>query len=177
MIALDLEIPDVKVFTPDIYEDDRGYFFESFRASWLPGVEFVQDNQSLSSKNTLRGLHYQLENPQGKLVRVIKGAVFDIAVDLRRSSDHFGRWIGRTLTQRNREIFWVPPGFAHGFLVLTDRAEFVYKCTNYYTPGDEYTIAWDDPTLGIDWPTETLPPVLSDKDRNAPTFEDCPIYP
>ena len=177
MIAVDLEIPDVKVFTPDIYEDDRGYFFESFRASWLPGVEFVQDNQSLSSKNTLRGLHYQLENPQGKLVRVIKGAVFDIAVDLRRSSDHFGRWIGRILTQRNREIFWVPPGFAHGFLVLTDRAEFVYKCTNYYTPGDEYTIAWDDPTLGIDWPTEALPPVLSDKDRNAPTFEDCPTYP
>ena len=177
MIAVDLEIPDVKVFTPDVYEDDRGYFFESFRASWLPGVEFVQDNQSLSSKNTLRGLHYQLENPQGKLVRVVKGAVFDIAVDLRRSSDHFGRWIGRILTQRNREIFWVPPGFAHGFLVLTDRAEFVYKCTNYYTPGDEYTIAWDDPTLGIDWPTEALPPVLSDKDRNAPTFEDCPTYP
>ena len=177
MIKLDLEIGDAKVFIPDIYEDDRGSFFESFRASWLPGVEFVQDNQSFSSKKTLRGLHYQLVNPQGKLVRVIQGAVFDVAVDLRRSSDHYGLWIGRTLSQQNREIMWVPPGFAHGFLVLTDRAEFAYKCTNYYTPGDEYIIAWDDPTLAIDWPAEALPPILSDKDRNAATIEDCPTYP
>ena len=177
MIKLDLEILDAKVFVPDVYEDDRGCFFESFRASWLPGVEFVQDNQSLSSKNTLRGLHYQLANPQGKLVRVIEGAVFDVAVDLRRSSDHFGRWIGRTLSQQNREILWVPPGFAHGFLVLTDRAEFVYKCTNYYTPGDEYVVAWDDPNLAIQWPADAMPPILSDKDRNAATIKDCPTYP
>ena len=177
MIVLHTGIEDVKVFTPNIYEDGRGYFFESFRANWLNADEFVQDNQSLSSKNTLRGLHYQLPNPQGKLVRVIKGAVFDVAVDLRRSSEYFGQWVGRTLTEENREIFWVPPGFAHGFLVLTDRAEFVYKCTAYYAPEDEHTVAWNDPVLGIDWPIESLQPNLSDKDKQAVSFKDCLTYP
>ena len=177
MIVAEMEIPEVKVFTPDIHEDDRGYFFESFRSSWIPDVEFVQDNQSMSSKNTLRGLHYQLANPQGKLVRVTKGTVFDVAVDLRRSSNHFGKWVSRILSQENQEIFWIPPGFAHGFLVLTELAEFVYKCTRYYSPGDQYVIAWDDPTLGIDWPKEAMPPVLSDKDMHAAAFKDCPAYP
>ena len=177
MIALNMKIPDVKVFVPDIHEDKRGYFYESFRANWLPSVEFVQDNHSLSSKKTLRGLHYQLKNPQGKLVRVIRGAVFDVAVDLRKSSEFFGKWIGRTLSQENREIFWVPPGFAHGFLVLTDHAEFVYKCTSYYAPEDEHTLAWSDPEVGIDWPGDSLPPILSDKDKNAVSFKNCPAYP
>jgi dTDP-4-dehydrorhamnose 3,5-epimerase len=177
MNEIELEIPGVKVFTPRVFEDDRGYLFESFRGSWLPDVEFVQDNQSKSTKGTLRGLHYQLENPQGKLVRVIQGAVYDVAVDLRKSSPHFGQWIGRVLSAENKEIFWIPPGFAHGFLVLSDTAEFVYKCTDYYAPGDEYGVRWDDEQLNIDWPAEALPPTLSDKDAKAPSLQDAAYYP
>ena len=177
MNELDLEIPGVKLFTPRIFNDDRGSFFESFRSTWLPGEDFVQDNQSKSSRNTLRGLHYQLENPQGKLVRVIEGSVFDVAVDIRKSSNHFGQWIGRVLSAENKEIFWIPPGFAHGFLVLSDTAEFVYKCTDYYTPGDEYGIRWNDPQLAIDWPEHALPPHLSEKDEAAPLLKDAALYP
>ena len=172
----ELEIPGVKLFTPRMFKDDRGHFFESFRSSWLPGFEFVQDNQSFSSKNTLRGLHYQLEHPQGKLVRVIQGAVYDVAVDLRQSSPHFGRSIGRVLSAENREILWIPPGFAHGFLVLTETAEFVYKCTDYYAQGDEYGVYWNDPALGIDWPTEGVSPILSEKDEKAPHLEDAATF-
>ena len=176
MNALELELPGVKVFTPRVFDDPRGYLFESFRASWLPGHDFVQDNHSRSARGTLRGLHYQLKNPQGKLVRVIRGEVFDVAVDIRRSSPHFGKWIARVLSEQNKEIFWVPPGFAHGFLVLSEEAEFVYKCTDYYAPGDEYAIRWDDPDLGIDWPADALPPLLSDKDAAAPLLRDARVY-
>ena len=176
MNMTELEIPGVRVFTPRVFEDDRGFLFESFRSSWLPDVEFVQDNHSRSSKNTLRGLHYQLENPQGKLVRVVQGEVFDIAVDIRQSSPTFGQSVGRILSAENREIFWIPPGFAHGFLVLSETADFVYKCTNYYPPGDEYAIRWDDPELNIAWPTEALPPRLSDKDSIAPLLSEARLF-
>lgn len=176
MNEIELEIPGVKVFMPRVFEDDRGFLFESFRASWIPGQDFVQDNHSRSTKGTLRGLHYQLANPQGKLVRVVNGRVYDVAVDIRRSSPTFGRWIGRILSSENKEMFWVPPGFAHGFLVLSDEADFVYKCTDYYAPGDEYAIRWDDPELAIDWPADGLPPQLSDKDSMAPLFKDAVYF-
>ena len=177
MNELDLEIEGVKVFTPRVFNDDRGYLFESFRSSWLPGVEFVQDNQSRSTQGALRGLHYQHEHSQGKLVRVVRGEVFDVAVDLRQSSPTFGQWIGRILNEQNKELFWVPPGFAHGFLVLSDVADFVYKCTDYYTPGDEYAIRWDDPDLAIDWPLEGITPNLSEKDADAPLLKDAKLFP
>jgi len=176
MIETAFDIPGVKVFSPRVFDDERGYLFESFRSSWLPGYDLVQDNHSKSTRSTLRGLHYQLENPQGKLVRVIKGSVYDVAVDIRRSSPTFGQWIARVLSAENREIFWVPPGFAHGFLVLSEEAEFVYKCTDYYAPGDEYGIRWDDPELGIDWPAEALPPLLSEKDMAAPALKVASVY-
>lgn len=177
MIEEELAIPGVKVFKPAVFQDERGHFLESFRGTWLPGVEFVQDNESRSVKSTLRGLHYQLENPQGKLVRVIEGAVFDVAVDMRESSATVGQWVGRTLSAENKEIFWVPPGFAHGFLVLSDTALFVYKCSNnYYTPGDEHAVRWDDPDLGISWPETALPPLLSAKDADAPLLKDARKY-
>ena len=176
MNELNLEIDGVKVFTPRVFNDDRGYLFESFRSSWLPGFDFVQDNQSHSTKGTLRGLHYQYENPQGKLVSVVRGAVYDVAVDIRRSSSTFGRWVGRVLTEQNKELFWIPPGFAHGFLVLSDEAEFVYKCTNYYTPGDEYAIHWDDPDLAIEWPLDLTTPNLSEKDAKAPLLRAAKIF-
>ena len=177
MIEEQLEIPDVKVFRPRVFEDDRGHFFESFRSSWLPNVEFVQDNQSQSVKKTLRGLHYQFESPQGKLVRVVDGVVFDVAVDIRQSSPHFGQAVSRVLSAENKEMMWVPPGFAHGFLVLSDTAEFVYKCTDYYAHGDEYGIRWNDPEIAIDWPAEGLPPLLSDKDEAAPCLKDAKLFP
>lgn len=176
MNVIELEIPGVKVFTPKVFEDERGFLFESFRSSWLPDVNFVQDNHSRSNRGTLRGLHYQHANPQGKLVRCVKGSVFDVAVDLRQSSAHFGQWIGRLLSDVNHEMFWVPPGFAHGFLVLSETADFIYKCTNYYAPGDEYSIRWDDPELAIDWPEEVLPPNLSPKDRDAPLIKDAVLF-
>ena len=177
MNIIETEIPEVLVFQPRVFEDDRGFLFESFRASWLPGYDFVQDNHSRSSKGTLRGLHYQFENTQGKLVRVTRGEVFDIAVDIRQSSSTFGKWVGRILSENNKEIFWVPPGFAHGFLVLSDTADFVYRCTDYYAPGYEHAIRWDDPELSIDWPDEALPPTLSDKDAMAPLLADAKLFP
>lgn len=176
MNEIELDIPGVKVFTPRVFGDDRGFLFESFRANWLPEESFVQDNHSQSSKGTLRGLHYQLDNPQGKLVRVVRGEVFDVAVDIRQSSKTFGQWISRVLSEDNKELFWVPPGFAHGFLVLSETADFVYKCTDYYTPGDEYGIRWDDPTLGIQWPDLGAPPNLSEKDLTAPLLGDAALY-
>ena len=176
MNTIETEIPEVLVFQPRVFEDDRGFLFESFRASWLPGFDFVQDNHSRSSKRTLRGLHYQFENTQGKLVRVTRGEVFDVAVDIRQSSPTFGKWVGRILSDENKEIFWVPPGFAHGFLVLSETADFVYRCTDYYAPGDEYAIRWDDPELAIDWPAEALPPKLSDKDAKAPLLTDAKLF-
>lgn len=177
MNSIETVIPEVIVFQPRVFEDDRGFLFESFRSSWLPDFQFVQDNHSQSSKGTLRGLHYQLENPQGKLVRVVRGEVFDVAVDIRQSSPTFGQWVGRILSDTNKEIFWVPPGFAHGFLVLSETADFVYRCTDYYAPGDEYAIRWDDPELGIAWPADALPPNLSEKDAKAPTLADAKLFP
>ncbi|MBO6556847.1 MAG: dTDP-4-dehydrorhamnose 3,5-epimerase [Pseudomonadales bacterium] len=177
MNTIETEIPEVLVFQPRVFDDDRGFLFESFRSSWLPGFDFVQDNHSRSSKGTLRGLHYQFENTQGKLVRVTRGEVFDVAVDIRQSSPTYGQWVGRTLSDVNKEIFWVPPGFAHGFLVLSDVADFVYRCTDYYAPGDEYAIRWDDPELAINWPEAALPPTLSEKDQKAPLLADAKLFP
>ena len=177
MIVTDTAIPDVKVFSPSVHADERGFFMESFRASWLPDFEFVQDNHSRSVKGTLRGLHYQLNQPQGKLIRVTEGSVFDVAVDIRRSSPYFGQYVSRELTAANKEIFWVPPGFAHGFLVTSETAEFTYKCTAYYAPDDERGISWGDPELAIAWPEDPLPPLLSNKDEQLPLLPDAEVYP
>jgi dTDP-4-dehydrorhamnose 3,5-epimerase len=174
-------IPDVKIIEPKVFGDDRGFFFESynrrdFTANGLPDVEFVQDNHSASSKNVLRGLHYQIQHPQGKLVRVISGEVFDVAVDLRRSSATFRKWVGITLSASNRRQMWIPPGFAHGFVTVSDSAEFLYKTTDYWYPEHERTLKWDDPEIGIDW-SMTSEPVMAPKDRaglllaNAEVFE------
>ena len=176
MNELNLKIDGVKVFTPQVFDDDRGHLFESFRSSWLPGFDFVQDNQSHSTKGALRGLHYQHQHPQGKLVRVVKGMVYDVAVDIRQLSPTFGQWVGRTLSEQNKELFWIPPGFAHGFLVLSDEADFVYKCTDYYTPGDEYAIRWDDPELAIEWPLDSITPKLSEKDAQAPLLLAAKLF-
>ena len=176
MIVTETTIPEVKVFSPSVHEDKRGFFLETFRKSWLPNFDFVQDNHSLSTKGTLRGLHYQLVKPQGKLVRVIEGSVFDVAVDIRRSSPFFGRYVSRELTAENREIFWIPPGFAHGFLVTSEKAQFLYKCTDYYSPNDERCIRWDDSELAIAWPPETQGPLLSEKDKQAPTLAEAELY-
>ena len=175
------EIPDVLIIEPRVLGDALGYFFEAWRANLFTeaGVTatFVQDNQSSSSQGVLRGLHYQIQQPQGKLVRVIAGRVFDVAVDIRRSSPTFGRWVGSELSEENRRSLWVPPGFAHGFYVLSDRAEFIYKCTDYYAPQHERVISFDDPDIGIDWPL--IPGVqtnLSDKDRGGVAFRDADCF-
>jgi dTDP-4-dehydrorhamnose 3,5-epimerase len=164
-------ISDVIIIEPKVFGDDRGFFFESFNSrqfSDLIGrnVDFVQDNHSRSAKNVLRGLHYQIQQPQGKLVRVVQGAVFDVAVDIRRSSPTFGQHVGVELSAENKRMFWVPEGFAHGFVVLSDTAEFLYKTTNYWAPEFERSIAWNDPTLSIQWPIQEQP-ILSAKDRQA----------
>lgn len=163
-----LAIPDVLRIEPRVFGDERGFFYESFHQARFDEaigrrVDFVQDNHSKSARNVLRGLHYQLRQTQGKLVRVVAGSVFDVAVDLRRSSPTFGRWVGEILSAESRAQLWVPEGFAHGFLVLSETAEFVYKTTDYYAPEHERCIAWNDPTLAIDWPLQA-PPVVSDKD-------------
>lgn len=169
-------IPDVYEIEPTVFGDARGYFmetyqYEAFKAAGLDMV-FVQDNQSKSKKGVLRGLHYQTRNPQGKLVRVVKGEVFDVAVDLRRDSATFGKWHGVLLTEENKKQFYVPEGFAHGFVVLSDTAEFVYKCTNYYDPTSEAGILWNDADLGIDWPVPAdMEILLSEKDKVQQTFK------
>jgi len=175
-------IPDVVLVKPRVFGDARGYFFESWEArKFAQGgldLRFCQDNENLSGRNVLRGLHYQLTRPQGKLVRVVTGAVFDVAVDLRRSSATFGKWVGAELSQDNHHMLWVPAGFAHGFVVLSESARFLYKCTDYYTPEDERAIAWNDPDLGIDWrlPPD-IAPILSARDRAAGPFRAAPTYP
>jgi dTDP-4-dehydrorhamnose 3,5-epimerase len=161
-------IPDVLIIEPTVFGDERGFFFESFnqrRFLELTGlsVDFVQDNHSRSAKNVLRGLHYQIQQPQGKLVRVVQGTVFDVAVDIRRSSPTFGRHVGVELSSDNKRMVWIPPGFAHGFVVLSDTAEFLYKTTDYWAPEFERSIAWNDPAIGIEWPIEGEP-ALSKKD-------------
>lgn len=176
-----LAIPDVVLLTPKVFGDERGFFMETFRQAEFEQhcgpYNFVQDNHSQSVRGILRGLHYQLQKPQGKLVRVTRGEVFDVAVDLRQSSPTFGRWVGATLSAQNKQLLWVPPGFAHAFYVTSDEAEFQYKCTDYYNPGDEYSLRWDDPTLGIDWPLvgEQMP-TLSAKDRDGLAWEKAPKF-
>lgn len=181
MKVIPTEIPDVLIIEPQVYGDDRGFFLESFnqkdfREKTGVNTTFVQDNHSMSLKNVLRGLHYQIPNPQGKLVRVVNGSVFDVAVDARQSSPTFGQWVGCVLSAENKRIFWVPEGFAHGFLVLSERAEFLYKTTNYYYPQYEKTIAWNDADLGIDWPLE-VPPILSPKDQAGQPFKSVEVFP
>lgn len=176
-----LQIPDVVLLTPKVFGDERGFFMETFRQSEFEEhcgeYRFVQDNHSKSSHGILRGLHYQLEKPQGKLVRVTRGEVFDVAVDLRQSSPTFGQWVGAHLSADNKQMLWVPPGFAHAFYVISVDAEFQYKCTDYYNPGDEYCIRWDDAALAIDWPlVEGLEPSLSEKDAKGQHFADAPKF-
>jgi dTDP-4-dehydrorhamnose 3,5-epimerase len=176
MKRIETPIADLQVFEPTVFGDDRGFFMETFRAEWFPGYSFVQDNHSKSVSGTLRGMHYQLNNPQGKLVRVTDGEVYDVALDLRQSSKTFGQWHGTTLSADNNRLFWVPPGFAHGFIVTSETAEFQYKCTDYYAPTDEHCIAWNDPALAIDWPLGETAPLLSGKDEQGLLFKDAVYY-
>lgn len=181
MQILQTSIPDVKLIEPQVFGDERGFFMESwnrevFGKHGLP-TDFVQDNHSRSRQGILRGLHYQIRNPQGKLVRVVQGEVFDVAVDLRRGAATFGRWVGVVLSEENHRQLWVPPGFAHGFYVLSVQADFLYKCTAPYTPDAERTIRWDDPQIGIDWPlVEGRAPVLSKKDQAGVALGDAEVY-
>ena len=174
-------IADVLLVEPKVFGDDRGFFFESFNqkafneATGL-SVNFVQDNHSKSARNVLRGLHYQISQPQGKLVRVIAGEVFDVAVDIRRSSPTFGQWVGELLSADNKRQLWVPPGLAHGFVVLSDSAEFLYKTTDYYAPEFERSIAWNDPTLAIEWPSLSGAPLLSGKDAKGVSFLQAELF-
>jgi dTDP-4-dehydrorhamnose 3,5-epimerase len=175
-------IPDVLVVEPTVHRDERGFFLESWHEGRLAakglGARFVQDNHSRSVRGTLRGLHYQMESPQGKLVRVVYGEVYDVAVDLRRSSPTFARWVHAGLSSENHKQLWIPPGFAHGFYVLSERADLLYKCTTYYAPGLDRTLRWDDPDLAIAWPLlDDRPPILSTKDASAPLLRDAATYP
>ncbi|OQW32082.1 MAG: dTDP-4-dehydrorhamnose 3,5-epimerase [Nitrospira sp. SG-bin2] len=170
-------IPGVILLEPKVFGDDRGFFFESFNHARFEeaigrSVTFVQDNHSCSNKHVLRGLHYQIRQPQGKLIRVVRGEVFDVAVDIRRSSPTFGQWVGQTLSAENKRQLWVPEGFAHGFVVLSDTAECLYKTTDYYVPEHERCIAWNDPALGIRWPLNGTP-VLSAKDRQGTSLAEA----
>ena len=170
-------IPDVLVIEPKLFGDARGFFLESFNQAAFQAatgldVNFVQDNHSRSTRGVLRGLHYQLQQPQGKLVRVVRGTVFDVAVDIRRGSPTFGQWAGVELSEDNHRQMWVPPGLAHGFVVLSDSADFLYKTTDYYAPQHERAIAWNDPDIGIQWPL-TEPPMLSSKDQQAKLLRDA----
>ncbi len=171
MNVIDTAIADVKIIEPKVFGDERGFFFESFNGNAFNKaigrkVEFVQDNHSKSSKGVLRGLHYQIQQPQGKLVRVVAGEVFDVAVDIRKSSQTFGQWIGVVLSAENKKQLWVPEGFAHGFVTLSETAEFLYKTTDYYAPEFERSIAWNDPDIGIEWPLDAEPS-LSGKDQKG----------
>ena len=173
-------IPEVLVIEPKMFGDARGFFYESFnqvafnQATGL-NLQFVQDNHSRSARGVLRGLHYQIQQPQGKLVRVVRGAVFDVAVDIRKGSPNFGQWVGIELSENNYKQLWVPPGFAHGFLVISETAEFLYKTTEYYAPEHERCIAWNDPTIGINWP-EALVPQLSAKDQEGKTLRTAEVF-
>jgi dTDP-4-dehydrorhamnose 3,5-epimerase len=173
-------LPGVLIIEPRVFGDARGFFLESWNARQFAAndldLEFVQDNHSRSARGVLRGLHYQLANPQGKLVRVTRGAVFDVAVDIRRSSPNFGQRIGVELNEANHRMLWVPPGFAHGFLVTSETADFQYKVTQLYDPADERAIRWDDPAIGIDWPDVGMAPTLSGKDGSAPLLADAEIF-
>lgn len=180
MKATPLAIPDVVLFEPKVFGDERGFFFESFNHRNFEeainrSVQFVQDNHSRSVKGVLRGLHYQLQQPQGKLVRVVEGEVFDVAVDIRKNSATFGQWVGAHLSAENKHQLWVPEGFAHGFVVLSDTAEFLYKTTDYYAPEHERCIIWNDPQIDVLWPSVELP-VLSSKDQLGKLLSDADLY-
>jgi len=180
MKVIGTSIPDVLIVEPDVFEDERGFFFESWNAREFGkkvGCDepFVQDNHSHSRHNVLRGMHYQVRQPQGKLVRVVRGRVFDVAVDLRKSSRTFGRWTGTELSEHNHQQMWVPVGFAHGFLVLSDGADVLYKTTDYYAPEHERCVIWNDPAIGIDWP-QGVEPRLSAKDRAGVLLRDAEVF-
>ena len=176
-----LAIPDVVLLRPKVFGDNRGFFLESWNRRGFARIgldfDFVQDNHSRSARHILRGLHYQVHQPQGKLVRVVSGAVFDVAVDLRRSSPTFGKWVGAQLSETNNHMLWVPPGFAHGFLVLSESADFQYKCTDYYAPEHERSVAWNDPAIGIAWPLPPgVMPQLSAKDIAGKALRDAETF-
>jgi dTDP-4-dehydrorhamnose 3,5-epimerase len=180
MQVFETKIPDVLIIEPRVFGDDRGFFYESFNKKKFAdtsgvNAEFVQDNHSKSAKGVLRGLHYQIKQPQGKLVRVISGEVFDVAVDIRKSSPSFGQWVGFKLSAENKRQVWIPEGFAHGFLVLSDSAEFLYKTTDYYAPEFERCIRWDDPGLSIDWQFFGKP-LVSDKDAKGMSFKEADLF-
>ena len=175
------DIAAVFIFEPRVVGDERGFFMETFRTDWFKAecadVEFVQDNHSKSKQGILRGLHYQLEQTQGKLVRVVSGEVFDVAVDMRKDSETFGKWVGIYLSAENKRQLWVPAGFAHGFYVTSESAEFVYKCTDYYLPESEISVKYDDPAIGIQWPlVNGAEPSLSGKDEQGLAFDDAPAF-
>jgi dTDP-4-dehydrorhamnose 3,5-epimerase len=173
-------IPDVMIFEPRVFGDERGFFLESWNAREFDNavgvkVQFVQDNHSRSRRGVLRGLHYQVKQPQGKLVRIAKGRVFDAVVDLRKSSATFGQWVSTELSEDNHRQFWIPPGFAHGFLVLSESADFIYKATDYYAPDHERCLIWNDPAVGINWPVN-MEPILSAKDRAGLPLRDVEVF-
>ena len=183
MNVIQTAIPDLLILEPKVFGDARGFFMESFNAKAFQAatgldVNFVQDNHSRSAKGVLRGLHYQIEQAQGKLVRVVRGSVFDVTVDLRKSSPTFGRWVGLELSEENNRQLWIPPGFAHGFLVTSDSADFLYKTTDYYAPQFERSLAWNDPTVGVEWPLHLLDgaPLLSAKDVAGKPLAECETF-
>jgi dTDP-4-dehydrorhamnose 3,5-epimerase len=181
MKVLPTSIPEVLIFEPRVHGDERGFFYESFQqrtfeAATGISATFVQDNHSRSAKGVLRGLHYQIRQPQGKLVRVVRGSAFDVAVDIRKSSPTFGRWVGVELSEENHRQLWVPAGFAHGFVATSESADFLYKATDYYAPEHERCIAWNDPAIGIDWPLDG-PPSLSGKDAAGLTLSQAEVFP
>ncbi len=174
-------LPEVLILEPKVFGDSRGFFMESFNANTFRettglDVQFVQDNHSRSTRGVLRGLHYQLQQPQGKLVRVPRGRVFDVAVDMRRSSPNFGKWVGVELSEDNNRQLWIPAGFAHGFVVLSDSADFLYKTTDYYAPAHERCLKWNDPTVGVQWPLDGIEPSLSGKDQQGRALAECDAF-
>lgn len=183
MNVIQTDLPGVLLLEPKVFGDARGFFLESWNRRTFADLglelDFVQDNHSRSARGVLRGIHYQIRQPQGKLVRVVSGSVFDVAVDLRRQSPHFGRWVGYELSAQNHRMLWIPPGFGHAFLVLSDSADFLYKTTEYYAPEWDRGVRWDDPDIGIDWPVATLPghaPQLSAKDATQPLLKDAEVF-
>ena len=180
MNIIETALPGVLIIEPRVFGDSRGFFMETWNVGAFAAAEldltFVQDNHSRSQKGVLRGLHFQNPGPQGKLVRVTNGAVFDVAVDLRASSPTFGQWVGVELSAENKRMFWVPEGFAHGFLTLEDDTDFLYKCTAPYAPANEFTLAWNDPAVGIEWPVTGLDPIISEKDARGLALADVPVF-
>lgn len=179
MNVTETALPEVLLIEPQVFGDSRGFFLETFSTQRYSDLgitsQFIQDNWSHSRRGTLRGLHFQIQHPQGKLVHVMQGEIFDVAVDVRQGSPTFGKWVGVTLSAENKKQLWIPPGFAHGFAVLSESADFVYKCTDSYAPEHERTLLWNDESIGVEWPLESEP-ILSDKDRNGTTFDKLETF-